>query len=63
MGKSTIAVNLAVVLAKQLPNKVALVDLYTQFGDVAAMLSLTPKRTVSELEGVPGEFDVELISD
>lgn len=63
VGKSTIAVNLAVVLGKQLPNKVALVDLYTQFGDVAAMLSLTPKRTISELEGVPGEFDAELISD
>ena len=63
VGKSTIAVNLAVVLAKRLPNKVALVDLYTQFGDIAAMLNITPKRTIAEMECITDEFDAGLVQN
>ncbi|WP_366923025.1 response regulator [Metallumcola ferriviriculae] len=46
-GKSFIAVNLGVVLAKTA--KVAILDLDTQFGDVAIMLGLSPKRTLEQL--------------
>ncbi len=63
VGKSTVAVNLAVLLAKRLPNKVALVDMYTQFGDVAAMLNLTPKRTIAELVPDTKELDADLVAN
>lgn len=61
VGKSTVAVNLAVLLAKRLPNRVALLDLYTQFGDVAAMLNITPKHTIADMESVCDEVDTDLV--
>lgn len=61
VGKSTIAVNLAALLAKSLPNKVALIDLYTQFGDIATMMNVTPKRTIADLSPVCGEIDADLL--
>ena len=44
VGKTTIATNLAVGLAKLAPLSVVLVDADVQFGDVAMALSLTPGR-------------------
>lgn len=44
VGKTTIATNLAVGLARQAPLSVVLVDADVQFGDVAMALSLTPGR-------------------
>jgi len=61
VGKSTIAVNLAVLLAKRLPNRVALLDLYTQFGDIATMLNITPKHTIADMESVCDEVDADLV--
>ncbi len=43
-GKTTLATNLAVSLAKRLPNQVLLVDLDLQFGDCSAALSLQPEH-------------------
>ena len=55
VGRTTIAVNLAVVAATELKKKVVLVDGSFQFGDVAVMLNLDPKdksmfELVSNLE-------------
>ncbi len=55
VGKTTIATNLAVGLAKLAPLSVVLVDLDLQFGDVASGLMLTPERSV--LDAVSGPVD------
>lgn len=49
VGKTTIATNLAVGLAKDAPMSVVLVDADVQFGDVATALSLVPTRTLPDL--------------
>ena len=62
VGRTTIAVNLAVVAATELNKKVVLVDGSFQFGDVAVLLNLNPKDK-SMFELVPdleanGDADV-----
>ena len=47
-GKTAISSNLAVGLAAHAPNRVALVDVDLQFGDVANALRLTPERTLAD---------------
>ncbi len=47
-GKSVVAVNLAVALARRTIQPVVLVDADLQFGDVALMLQLQPSHTVLE---------------
>lgn len=49
VGKTTIATNLAVGLHYVTGKKVVLIDLDLQFGDVAAMLNIFPKQTITEL--------------
>ncbi len=56
VGRTTIAVNLAVAAATELNKKVVLIDGSFQFGDVAVLLNLNPKdksmfEIVSDLEG------------
>jgi pilus assembly protein CpaE len=46
VGKSTVAINVAVAMARRTPERVALVDADLQFGDVAVMLGLPPQHTV-----------------
>lgn len=48
IGKSTVAVNLAVAFAQQGASTI-IVDLDTGFGDVTAMLNLRAERTLSDL--------------
>ncbi len=48
VGKTTVATNLAVGLAKTAPMGVVIVDLDLQFGDVASGLGLEPEYTVSD---------------
>lgn len=49
VGKTTIAVNLAVALARETAQTVVLVDGDSGFGDVASMLDLSPERTLTDL--------------
>jgi len=48
LGKTTIAVNLAIKLAEQ-NKKVCIVDLDLQFGDVHIFMDMEPKDTIAEL--------------
>jgi pilus assembly protein CpaE len=48
VGKTTVATNLAVGLAKVVPMGAVIVDLDLQFGDVASGLGLEPQHTISE---------------
>jgi len=60
-GKTSIAVNLAVALANETRERVALVDLDLQFGDVAVAMNIHPKRTMAELMQEDVEMDRELL--
>lgn len=59
VGKSTVAANLAVLLAQAHPLDVVLVDLDAQFGDVASLLDIKPDRTV--VDAVAGLGDPVLL--
>lgn len=61
VGKSTIATNLGTTLAKSFGRKAAILDLDLQFGDVALMLNLIPRRTMVELIQEEGSLDEELL--
>ncbi len=60
IGKTTIAVNLAVKLS-QMGQKVALLDLDLQFGDVSVFLDLEAKDTLSELVRDKPDMDIDSI--
>lgn len=49
VGKSTVAANLGVALARELGQSVVLVDGDDSFGDVASLLDMRPERTVSDM--------------
>lgn len=51
VGKTTVASNLAVGLARSAPGRVALVDLDLQFGDVATVLSVEHRHSVADALG------------
>lgn len=61
VGKTTIATNVATVLAAVHPHRVVLVDLDLQFGDVAEALALQPLRTIDEAVGPAASRDLLLV--
>lgn len=61
IGKTTISTSVAVCLAKTNPGKVVLFDLYTQFGDAATMLDLSPTTSLSEIVAATDEIDLETL--
>ena len=62
VGKSTLAVNLAVTLAADYPEKVVLLDLYPQFGDVATMFNVVPKGTIADMVPLVKDLDADIVS-
>ena len=56
-GKTTLAVNLATVLAQGGARKVCLVDLDLAFGDVGICMQLDPTRTIVDGLGMAGHVD------
>lgn len=61
VGKTTIVTNLAVSLFHESRKKVVIVDLDLQFGDVAVMMNVIPKRTITELIQDIGSLDAETL--
>lgn len=49
VGKTTIAVNTAISIAKETGDKVAILDLDLLFGDVAVMMDISPSKTIVDL--------------
>jgi pilus assembly protein CpaE len=61
-GKTLTSANLAVALADA-GNRVTIVDLDLQFGDVGLALGLSPERTVFDLISSGGSLDAEKLED
>lgn len=57
VGKTTLATNLAIGLAKLNPSRVVLVDLDLQFGDVATAMQLNPTHTLLDAVKGPSKSD------
>ena len=61
MGKTTLAVNLAIALADKGARKVCLVDLDLGFGDVAITLQLFPARTIADAVHMESGLDITVL--
>ena len=61
MGKTCIAINVAVAMAKRSAEPVVLVDGDLQFGDVSVMLGLPPQHTVLDAAAAAQYGDMELV--
>lgn len=60
-GKSVVASNLAILLARKSDKPVVLVDADLQFGDIAVMLKLTPQHTIVDAVGSMHRLDPQLL--
>ena len=61
VGKTCIAINVAVAMAKRSADPVVLVDGDLQFGDVSVMLGLPPQHTVLDAAAAAQYGDMELV--
>ncbi|MGO4257954.1 AAA family ATPase [Marmoricola sp. RAF53] len=61
VGKTTVAVNLAIALGANGAARVCIVDLDLAFGDVAITLQLIPEHTVLEAVGTEEHLDFSLL--
>jgi pilus assembly protein CpaE len=62
-GKSMIATNLGVALAKRSEKPVCLVDADLQFGDIAVMLKLSPQHTIVDAVSSIDRLDASLLQN
>jgi pilus assembly protein CpaE len=62
-GKSVVAINVAVALAKRTIQPVVLVDADLQFGDVALMLQLAPVHTIAEAAQAGDRLDGTMLEN
>jgi pilus assembly protein CpaE len=60
-GKSVVAANLAILLARRSDKPVALLDADLQFGDTAVMMKLSPQHTVVDAVNSIARLDVPLL--
>src|SRR4051794_2971146 len=60
-GKSVVAANLAILLARRSDKPVALLDADLQFGDTAVMLKLSPQHTVVDAVNSIARLDAPLL--
>lgn len=58
VGKTTMAVNLAIALAGKNEHKVCVVDLDLGFGDIAITLQMFPARTIADAVGMEQDLDM-----
>jgi pilus assembly protein CpaE len=63
VGKSIIAANLAVSLARETDARVALVDLDLQFGDIGVMLNLNHSRSITDVVDAQEHLEPEVLED
>lgn len=64
VGKTTLSTNLAVALQIETGEPTVLFDLYTQYGDVAMLLNMAPRRTLVDMEKLaPSSVDLQLVED
>ncbi|MCU1518655.1 MAG: flpE [Pseudarthrobacter sp.] len=61
VGKTTVASNLAVGLAKSAPHGTVLVDLDLQFGDIGSALAISPEHSVSDAVHGPARRDTMVL--
>ncbi|MEZ5343409.1 MAG: P-loop NTPase [Acidimicrobiales bacterium] len=61
-GKSVVATNLAVALARRSDRPVVLIDGHLQFGDVGVMLKLQPQHTVIDATSQLSKLDAPMLS-
>jgi pilus assembly protein CpaE len=63
IGRSTVAVNLALALKDETKAKVALVDCSLRFGDVGVMLNMVATHTIADAFTPDGALDAEILPD
>jgi len=61
VGRSVIAVNLAVALKSKVDSAVALVDACSSMGDVASLLNIRPEHTLAQVADDPSRVDADLV--
>ena len=61
IGKTTLSINLAAAIARETKQRVALVDIDTQLGDVAVMLDIVPEHTIVDAAEMVDRLEPELV--